>query len=109
MNRIVVRFERHQSSYFVDLHKTSPVCHHEECVNYLPNVLSKIEAEEQGAFAAIRLDNDGFVAEGPNINVAFITKEQELLMPKFEQILTLTVREGKLRGIRVDNVSVDEA
>ncbi|KAK8602526.1 hypothetical protein V6N12_052332 [Hibiscus sabdariffa] len=44
MNRIFVRFERHQSSYFV--------------------------------------------AEGPNIYVAFVTEEQELLMPKFEQILS---------------------
>lgn len=89
-------------------------------VNYLPNALSKMEAEEKGAYAAIWLDDDGFVAEGPSMNVAFITKEKEMLMPKFDKILSgctskrvLTlaeglVREGKLRGIRVDNVSVDE-
>ncbi|XP_039051165.1 D-amino-acid transaminase, chloroplastic-like [Hibiscus syriacus] len=89
-------------------------------VNYLPNVLSKMEAEEQVAFAAIWLDDDGFIAEGSNMNVAFVTKEQELLMPKFDKILSgcparrvLTlaeglVRVGKLRGIRVDNVCIDE-
>ncbi|XP_021276736.1 D-amino-acid transaminase, chloroplastic isoform X1 [Herrania umbratica] len=89
-------------------------------VNYLPNVLSKMEAEEKGAYAAIWLDNDGFIAEGPNMNVAFVTKEKELLMPNFDKILSgctakrvLTlaeglVRDGKLHGIRVDNVSVEE-
>uniref|UniRef100_A0A5B6YZB4 Uncharacterized protein n=2 Tax=Davidia involucrata TaxID=16924 RepID=A0A5B6YZB4_DAVIN len=89
-------------------------------VNYLPNVLSKMEAEENGGLAAIWLDNDGFVAEGPHMNVAFVTKQKELLMPRFDKILsgcTVTrvlalaeelVRDGMLRGIRLGNVSVDE-
>lgn len=88
-------------------------------VNYLPNVLSKMEAEEKGAYAAIWLDNDGFIAEGPNMNVAFV-KENELFMPCFDKILSGCtakrvlrlseglVREEKLKGIRVDNVSVEE-
>ncbi|CAL0323095.1 unnamed protein product [Lupinus luteus] len=89
-------------------------------VNYLPNVLSKMEAEEAGAFAGIWLDSDGFVAEGPNMNVAFVTKQKELIMPHFDKILSgctakrvLTlaeclVKEGKLQGIRMRNVTVDE-
>ncbi|KDP34203.1 hypothetical protein JCGZ_07774 [Jatropha curcas] len=89
-------------------------------VNYLPNVLSKMEAEENGAFAAIWLDNEGFIAEGPNMNVAFVNKEKELVMPPFDKILsgctakrvlTLSeglVREGKLHGIKVSNVTVEE-
>ena len=89
-------------------------------VNYLPNVLSKMEAEEAGAFAGIWLDNDGFVAEGPNMNVAFVTKEKELIMPHFEKILSgctakrvLTLaesllRERKLQGIRMKIVTVEE-
>lgn len=89
-------------------------------VNYLQNVLSKMEAEETGAFAAIWLDGDGFIAEGPNMNVAFVTKEKVLLMPRFDKILSgctakrvLTlaealVREGKLQGIKVGNVTVEE-
>lgn len=89
-------------------------------VNYLPNVLSKMEAEETGAFAAIWLDGEGFIAEGPNMNVAFVTKERLLLMPQFDKILSgctakrvLTlakalVREGKLHGIKVGNVTVEE-
>ncbi|KAJ8751781.1 hypothetical protein K2173_025967 [Erythroxylum novogranatense] len=89
-------------------------------VNYLPNVLSKMEAEDSGAFAAIWLDNYGFVAEGPNMNVAFVTKEKYLLMPQFDKILSgctakrvLTlaegmVRGGNLQGIRIRNVTVEE-
>ncbi|KAJ0029940.1 hypothetical protein Pint_12806 [Pistacia integerrima] len=89
-------------------------------VNYLPNVLSKMEAEENGAYAAIWLDADGFIAEGPNMNVAFVTKTKELLMPLFDKILSgctakrvlslaeALVREGKLHGIRVGNVKVEE-
>lgn len=89
-------------------------------VNYLPNVLSKMEAEEKGAYAAIWLDGNGLVAEGPNMNVAFVTKEKELLMPNFDNILSgctakrvLTlaaelVREGKLQGVNLRNVTVEE-
>nr|GMD88490.1 D-amino-acid transaminase, chloroplastic-like isoform X1 [Ipomoea batatas] len=89
-------------------------------VNYLPNALSKMEAEENGAYAAIWLDGDGFVAEGPNMNVAFVTKEKELLMPSFDKILSGCtakrvlvlaqglVKQGKLRSIRVEHVRVDE-
>ncbi|TKY74575.1 D-amino-acid transaminase [Spatholobus suberectus] len=89
-------------------------------VNYLPNVLSKMEAEEVGAFVGIWLDGDGFVAEGPSMNVAFVSKEKELIMPQSDKILSgctakrvLTlaeclVREGKLRGIRMKNVTLEE-
>lgn len=89
-------------------------------VNYLPNVLSKMEAEENGGYAAIWLDEDGFVAEGPNMNVAFVTKEKEFLMPRFDKILSgctakrvlvlaeNLVREGKIRGIRIGDVTLEE-
>lgn len=89
-------------------------------VNYLPNALSIMEAEENDAYASIWLDGDGFVAEAPSMNVAFVTKEKELLMPCFGKILSgctakrvvvlaeNLVKEGKLRGIRVENVSVED-
>ncbi|KAI0488102.1 hypothetical protein KFK09_027928 [Dendrobium nobile] len=89
-------------------------------VNYLPNVLSKMEAEENGAFAGIWLDDEGYVAEGPNMNVAFLTEERELLMPEFDKILSgctarrvlvlaeKLVREGKIKGIRVGKVTIKE-
>ncbi|CAI9759648.1 unnamed protein product [Fraxinus pennsylvanica] len=89
-------------------------------VNYLPNVLSKMEAEENDAYAAIWLDDDGFIAEGPNMNVAFVTKEKELVMPSFDKILSGCtakrvlvlaeglVRDGKLQGIKVRDVTVED-
>ncbi|XP_031739076.1 D-amino-acid transaminase, chloroplastic isoform X2 [Cucumis sativus] len=89
-------------------------------VNYLPNVLSKMEAEEKGAYASIWLDSDGFIAEGPNMNVAFITSDKELIMPHFDKILSgctakriinlaeRLVKEGKLRSISCENITIEE-
>lgn len=89
-------------------------------VNYLPNVLSKMEAEEQGAYAAIWLDEQGFIAEGPNMNVAFVTREKKLVMPKFDNILSgctakrvltlaeILVNDGILSGIEVRDIIVEE-
>lgn len=55
-------------------------------VNYLPNVLSKMEAEENNAFAAIWLDDEGYIAEGPNMNVGFVMKDRKFVVPKFEKV-----------------------
>lgn len=89
-------------------------------VNYLPNVLCQMEAEENGCFASIWLDLDGFVAEGPNMNVVFVTVEKEVLMPRFDKILggctakrvivllEEMVKKGDIRGVSVRDVSVEE-
>ncbi|KAJ1278940.1 hypothetical protein BS78_04G117100 [Paspalum vaginatum] len=89
-------------------------------VNYLPNALTKVEGEDSGAFTAIWLDDEGFVAEGSNMNVGFVTKNKELLMPRFDKILSgctakrvLTlaeqlVEDGRLSGIISRDVSVKE-
>lgn len=90
-------------------------------VNYLPNVLSKMEAEAKGAFAAIWVDEEGYIAEGPNVNVAFINHDKELLLPLFDKILSgctvkrlLTlvpklIEQGHLKGARTANLTVEEA
>ncbi|RLN08605.1 hypothetical protein C2845_PM11G17990 [Panicum miliaceum] len=89
-------------------------------VNYMPNALTKVEGEENGAFTGIWLDDEGFVAEGSNMNVGFVTAGKELLMPRFDKILSgctakrvLTLAEqlvadGRLSGIISRNVSVQE-
>lgn len=89
-------------------------------VNYLPNVLSKMEAEEKGAYASIWLDSDGFIAEGPNMNVAFITSNKEFMMPHFDKILSgctakriislaeRLVKEGWLQSISCENLTMEE-
>lgn len=90
-------------------------------VNYLPNVFAKMEAEEKGASASIWVDDEGYIAEGPNMNVAFITHEKELILPLFDKILTgctaqrllqlapKLVEQGQLKSIRMDNLTVDQA
>ncbi|KAK9049243.1 hypothetical protein SSX86_031790 [Deinandra increscens subsp. villosa] len=90
-------------------------------VNYLPNVLSKLEAEEKGAFASIWVDDEGFIAEGPNVNVGFITHEKELILPFFDKILSgctakrllelapKLVENGSLKSVKVGNITVEEA
>ncbi|KAL3690951.1 hypothetical protein R1sor_004602 [Riccia sorocarpa] len=55
--------------------------------NYLPNALSKMDAEDKGAFQAVWLDDEGYVAEAANMNVAFVSKGT-LLMPAFDNILS---------------------
>ncbi|KAJ8423066.1 hypothetical protein Cgig2_009335 [Carnegiea gigantea] len=89
-------------------------------VNYLPNVLSQMEAEEKGTFASIWVDDNGYIAEGPNMNVALINHDRELIMPPFDNILggctamrllTLAhwlVGEGRLKDVKTANVSVEE-
>ncbi|XP_034679392.1 D-amino-acid transaminase, chloroplastic-like isoform X1 [Vitis riparia] len=90
-------------------------------VNYLPNVLSVMEAEEKGAFASIWVDEEGYIAEGPNVNVAFITHDKELILPFFDKILSgctakrllelapKLVEQGRLKDVRTANVTVEEA
>jgi 4-amino-4-deoxychorismate lyase len=90
-------------------------------VNYLPNVLSVLEAEEKGAFGSIWIDEVGYIAEGPNVNVAFITQEKELVMPFFDNILygctakrllelaPKLVDHGVLKSVTTKNLTVEEA
>nr|TKW24983.1 hypothetical protein SEVIR_3G086300v2 [Setaria viridis] len=56
-------------------------------VDYLPNALAAVEAEERGAHASVWVDEDGCVAEGPTMNVAFVTAAGDLLVPAFDKVL----------------------
>ncbi|KAB2086541.1 hypothetical protein ES319_A04G039700v1 [Gossypium barbadense] len=90
-------------------------------VNYLPNVLSIMEAEDKGAYASIWVDDDGFIAEGPNVNVAFITNDKELILPPFDKILSgctakrllelasKLVEQGRLKSVKTSNLTIMEA
>jgi len=61
--------------------------------NYLPNALLMQEAEAAGVDYAIWLDQEGFIAEGPNMNVAFVNEEGVLLVPPFDKVLPgITIR-----------------
>lgn len=99
----------------------SPMFATSKNVNYLPNVLSKLEAEEKGAFASIWIDDEGYIAEGPNVNVAFITHDKELILPFFDKILSgctalrllelapKLVEQGRLKSVRTANLTLEEA
>ncbi|KAJ7981778.1 D-amino-acid transaminase, chloroplastic-like [Quillaja saponaria] len=45
-----------------------------------------MQAGDIGAFTSIWIDEEGYIAEGPNVNV--ITHDKELVMPLFDKILT---------------------
>ena len=89
-------------------------------VNYLPNVLMQMEAQERGVDNGIFIDAAGNVGESSNMNVAFITADGMLKHPKFDHILSgctslrlLELAHGLegnlLRGVEVCDVPVAEA
>lgn len=90
-------------------------------VNYLPNVLAILEAEEKGALTSVWVDESGHIAEGPNVNIALISKNKELLLPAFDNILTgctakrllalapKLVEKGLLKGVETRSITVKEA
>ena len=75
-------------------------------LNYLNNVLARLEAHDCGADEAILLDRDGYVAEGTADNV-FIVTERALVTPPTSTNLHGITRETILRlagelGIRTE-------
>ena len=90
-------------------------------VNYLPNVLSIMDAEDRGAFASEWVDGEGNVAEGPMVNVAFVTAAGELVLPAFDKILAgctakrllalapRLVESGLLKAVTTRHIAADEA
>ncbi|VAH59458.1 unnamed protein product [Triticum turgidum subsp. durum] len=90
-------------------------------VNYLPNVLSIMDAEERGAFASVWVDEQGYVAEGPMVNVAFVTQGGELVLPVFDKILSgctakrmlalapKLVEAGLLKGVSTQHITAADA
>ena len=89
--------------------------------NYLPNVLVALEANEKGADNGIFVDQHGMVAEGSNMNVAFVTGDGVFRHPPFGAILSgvtiqrvlqfakRLVTEGELKEIRLADIPVSEA
>lgn len=44
-----------------------------------------MDAEEKGANSSVRVDKEGYVAEGLNLNDVFITHGEELVLPSFDK------------------------
>ncbi|HYM24295.1 MAG TPA: branched-chain-amino-acid transaminase [Vicinamibacterales bacterium] len=75
-------------------------------LNYLNNVLARIEAHDKGADEALLLDRDGYVAEGTADNI-FIVTERALVSPPTPTNLRGITRETILRlaadlGVRTE-------
>jgi 4-amino-4-deoxychorismate lyase len=89
--------------------------------NYLPNVLVALEANAKGADNGIFVDQRGMVAEGSNMNAAFVTHDGVFRHPPFEAILSgvtiqrvlqfakRLVEQGDLKEIRLADIPVSEA
>ncbi|MEM1579289.1 MAG: branched-chain-amino-acid transaminase [Archaeoglobaceae archaeon] len=65
-------------------------------LNYLNNVLAKIEANVKGGDEAIFLDKDGFVSEGSGDNI-FIVKNEKIVTPP-----TINNLRGITRGVAIE-------
>jgi len=90
-------------------------------VNYLPNVLMQMEAQERGVDNGVFIDEAGNVGESSNMNVAFFTTDGTLKHPKFDHILsgctslrllelaTALQTRNLLKGIQVCDIPVAEA
>src|ERR1043165_2998583 len=56
--------------------------------NYMPNVLMQMEAKEKGFDNGVFIDHEGHVGESSNMNVAFVNRDNVLIHPKFDHILS---------------------
>ncbi len=59
-------------------------------VNYLPNVLMKKDAIEQGADYPLCFDDEGFLAEGSTENAVLVDKDGVFVIPELKNALTGT-------------------
>jgi branched-chain amino acid aminotransferase len=65
-------------------------------LNYLNNILGKIEANEKGGDEAIFLDNNGYISEGSGDNI-FIVKNGKVVTPP-----TINNLRGITRAVAID-------
>ncbi len=89
--------------------------------NYLPNVLMKMEAINEGCHYSIGLDEDGCLAEGPTENLGVLSADGILKFPGFEKTLAGTtvkriielaralVKEKVLKGVQFAKIPLEEA
>lgn len=90
-----------------------------KATNYLPNVLIQMEAKAAGLDNGVFIDENGYVGESSNMNVAFVTRDGVLRHPQFDRVLrgctslrllelARTLVGGVLTGVEVCDVPVAE-
>ena len=92
-----------------------------KATNYLPNVLMQMEAKEAGMDNGVFIDEEGFVGESSNMNVAFVMANNVLRHPRFVRVLAgctslrllelapTLVASGVLAGVDVGDIPVADA
>jgi 4-amino-4-deoxychorismate lyase len=92
-----------------------------KATNYLPNVLMQMEAKEGGMDNGVFIDEEGFVGESSNMNVAFVMADNVLRHPRFVRVLAgctslrllelapTLVASGLLAGVEVGDIPVADA
>jgi 4-amino-4-deoxychorismate lyase len=92
-----------------------------KATNYLPNVLMQMEAKEAGMDNGVFIDEEGFVGESSNMNVAFVMADNVLRHPKFVRVLAgctsqrllelapALVKSGVLAGAEYADIRVSDA
>lgn len=77
-------------------------------LNYLNNILAKLEATAQGAAEAIMLNDDGYVAECTGDNLFIVQKDILITPPTWAGILKGITRDVVIELARAENIVVDE-
>jgi branched-chain amino acid aminotransferase len=78
-------------------------------LNYLNNILVKLEAAQAGAMEAIMLDSQGYVVEGSGSNIFIVDKKGRLLTPPvYIGILEGVTRNTVIELAREDGMIVEE-
>jgi 4-amino-4-deoxychorismate lyase len=92
-----------------------------KATNYLPNVLMQMEAKAAGLDNGVFIDENGFLGESSNMNVALVTQDGVLRHPKFDHVLAgctslrllelapSLVGRGLLSGVEVCDIPVADA
>jgi 4-amino-4-deoxychorismate lyase len=92
-----------------------------KATNYLPNVLMQMEAKEAGMDNGVFIDDEGFVGESSNMNVAFVMADNVLRHPRFVRVLAgctslrllelaeTLVASGTIAGVEVGDIRVADA
>ena len=92
-----------------------------KATNYLPNVLMQMEAKEAGFDNGVFIDEEGYVGESSNMNVAFVTRDGVFRHPKFDRVLAgctslrlldlarRLVERGVIDGVEVCDIPVAAA
>jgi branched-chain amino acid aminotransferase len=77
-------------------------------LNFLNNILAKAEAVERGAYEAVMLNKDGYIAEGTVSNIFFVSNGRLCTPSREVGILEGITREVVISAAKADGIEVKE-